>query len=168
MPYYLSVKEKELCVGKLVKVAPRYKYRVYSENYITSEAGRFETANGRLRTVMVLSSYLDIPFYKLRYNLLRALQKIAGFAIQPVTLTPFNYPDNAAKFVRKVLEPYYRRVPQEYRYLVITSSIAQRGKRFNINFIQSQVMYIMGKTQRNSSSIRRKTEYLILILKSWT
>lgn len=145
IPYYLSVKEEELSVGKLVKVAPWYKYRVYSENYITSEVGRFESANGRLRTVMELSRYLDIPFYKLQYNLLRALQKIAGFAIQPVTLTPSNYPDNAAKFVRKVLEDYYQRIPEEYRYLVDYFINRSEGKEIQYKFYSKPSYVYYGK-----------------------
>ncbi|MEQ2527536.1 glycosyltransferase [Bacillaceae bacterium CLA-AA-H227] len=40
----------------LLKIDPYYKYRVFSENYIHSEIGKFEVANGCFRTIYKLLS----------------------------------------------------------------------------------------------------------------
>lgn len=71
MPYWLKIGETEIDVLKLEKVKPWYKYRVYSENYVRSDVGKFETSNGCIRTVVEIAQKIDTPFIKLQQLLIR-------------------------------------------------------------------------------------------------
>lgn len=50
--YYVNY--KTFTVLNLKKIQPWYKYRVFEENYIHSEIGKFEVANGTFRTIYKL------------------------------------------------------------------------------------------------------------------
>lgn len=70
-----------LKVLNIKKVKPWYDYRVYKNNYIKSEVGKFETFNGMLRTTLVLSCYFDeFPFSRLP-RITEYLIKKYGFSI---------------------------------------------------------------------------------------
>jgi glycosyltransferase involved in cell wall biosynthesis len=74
MPYWLRFDETNVGILELKKIDPWYKYRIYGENYIRSEVGRFETVNGCLRTVLEISQRIDLPFLKLQRLLARVLK----------------------------------------------------------------------------------------------
>ncbi|MFK4998708.1 hypothetical protein ACI2OX_19600 [Bacillus sp. N9] len=50
--YYLDY--QNFTVLNLLKIEPWYKYRVFEENYIHSDVGKFEVANGCFRTIYKL------------------------------------------------------------------------------------------------------------------
>lgn len=52
--YYINYKEFKTL--NLMKIEPWYKYRVFDENYIHSEVGKFEVSNGCFRTIYKLLS----------------------------------------------------------------------------------------------------------------
>lgn len=76
MPYWIRFEESQIGTLKLKKIEPWYKYRVYSENYIRSEVGKFEIANGCLRTTIEISKSIDLPFLKIQGLLARIFKTL--------------------------------------------------------------------------------------------
>lgn len=62
MPYWFFRDQNGIKTLNLKKVDPWYIYRVYDENYIRSDAGKFEASNGCLRTVLEIARCFDLPF----------------------------------------------------------------------------------------------------------
>jgi len=108
MPYWLKLGETRAGVLKLSKTEPWYKYRVYSENYARSAVGRFEAANGCLRTVVELGQRLDLPFAQLQ----RLLMKATGARLKPLFRSNRSSPHNLRGTIRDVVERYFQSVPQ--------------------------------------------------------
>jgi len=108
MPYWLRFDEKSVGTLELKKTEPWYKYRVYSENYIRSEVGKFETANGCLRTVLEISQRIDLPFLKLQRLLTRTLKTRA----RPLFKHKPSSPKHTQEMMKYVISSYFKRTPR--------------------------------------------------------
>jgi len=63
MPYWLIIGRDKIELANLIYVEqPWYVYRVYDENYIRSNVGKFEAFSGCARTILTLSEYFDLEF----------------------------------------------------------------------------------------------------------
>lgn len=60
MPYWFFRDSDGIKTLKLDKVDPWYCYRIYEENYIHSNAGKFEASNGCLRTILDIAQCYDL------------------------------------------------------------------------------------------------------------
>jgi len=107
MPYWLRFNGISVNVLRLKKIEHWYKYRVYSENYIRSEVGRFETANGCLRTVLEISQRIDIPFLKLQSVLARVLKA----RTKPLFKKTPSSPQHMREMAMHVLDSYLKDPP---------------------------------------------------------
>lgn len=74
-PFWLDLDNDEVLKVKKVKF-PIRKYRVYDENYLSSEGANLNVINGEIRVVTRLLKYYTIPFYKVQYFTYRLLNKI--------------------------------------------------------------------------------------------
>jgi glycosyltransferase involved in cell wall biosynthesis len=108
MPYWLRFEEKSVDTLELKKVEPWYKYRVYLENYIRSEVGRFETVNGCLRTVLEISQRIDIPLLKLQ----RLLARILKTRARPLFKHKPSSPKHTQEMMKYVISTYFKRTPK--------------------------------------------------------
>jgi len=107
MPYWLRFNETGVNALRLRKIEQWYKYRVYSENYIRSEVGRFETANGCLRTVLEISQRISIPFLKLQRTLARVLKAHT----KPLFKKTRSSPQDLREMAMYVLDSYLKGTP---------------------------------------------------------
>ncbi len=108
MPYWLKFEKNQVNILTLKKVEPWYKYRVYSENYIRSLVGKFETVNGCLRTVIEIGKRLNFPFLKLQRLLIRVLKT----RLKPLYNLEPSPPKHLRDMVLHVLDSYYGKVPK--------------------------------------------------------
>lgn len=108
MPYWLKFEEKQINALKLKKVEPWYKYRVYAENYIRSEVGKFEATNGCLRTVIEIGKRINLPFLEVQRLLARVLKTRLKPLFQPKPCSPKRLPE----MMKHVLNNYYDKIPE--------------------------------------------------------
>jgi glycosyltransferase involved in cell wall biosynthesis len=108
MPYWLKFDEKNVGTLELKKAEPWYKYRLYSENYIRSEVGRFETVNGCLRTALEISQRIDLPFLKLQRLLVRVLKARA----RPLFKHKPSSPKHTQEMMNHVINIYFKKTPK--------------------------------------------------------
>lgn len=71
MPYWLKFSNGEVTPIGLEKVKPWYSYRVYPENYAQSEIGKFELANGCIRTIVELGNRIRVPLSAIHGQIIR-------------------------------------------------------------------------------------------------
>ncbi|MBT0158829.1 glycosyltransferase family 2 protein [Candidatus Bathyarchaeota archaeon A05DMB-2] len=108
MPYWLRFDENGVSTLRLKKVEPWYMYRVYGENYLRSDVGKFETVNGCLRTVLEIGQRINPPLLSIQ----RLLVRIFKTRIKPVYKFGSCPPENLRKMVQYVINSYYLKVPQ--------------------------------------------------------
>jgi glycosyltransferase involved in cell wall biosynthesis len=108
MPYWLKFDEKSISTLKLRKVDSWYKYRVYPENYIRSDVGKFETVNGCLRTVLEIGRRINFPF--LNFQIL--LTRVFKTRIKPLFKIGSCSPQHLRKIVMHVINSYFKKIPQ--------------------------------------------------------
>jgi glycosyltransferase involved in cell wall biosynthesis len=108
MPYWLRLDEGSVDTLELKKVEPWYRYRLYSENYIRSNVGKFETVNGCLRTVLEISQRIDLPFLKLQRLLVRVLKTQA----KPLFKNTPSSPKHTKEMMNHVINTYFKKIPK--------------------------------------------------------
>jgi glycosyltransferase involved in cell wall biosynthesis len=108
MPYWLKFDETGVTTLKLKKVKPWYRYRVYGENYLRSDAGKFETVNGCLRTVLEIGQRINLPFLSIQMLLVRVLKT----RIKPLSRLGSCPPENLRRMIQYVINSYFQKVPQ--------------------------------------------------------
>jgi len=108
MPYWLKFNRGHINVLKLKKVEPWYKYRVYSENYIRSDAGKFEALNGSLRAVIEIGKIIDLPLLKIQ----RLLVKAFKIRIKPLFRLNSCSPHHLREMATYVIQRYYKKIPE--------------------------------------------------------
>jgi glycosyltransferase involved in cell wall biosynthesis len=107
MPYWLRFDETNMGILELKKISPWYKYRIYSENYIRSEVGKFETVNGCLRTVLEISRRIDFPLLRLQ----RLLTRVLKTRIKPLFRCKPSSPQRIRDTVLYTLNSYLKEPP---------------------------------------------------------
>jgi len=105
MPYWLKFSENKIDTLRLLKIHPWYKYRVYPENYIYSDAGKFEMTNGCLRTLIEVGSRIHFPFLKVQKALARFCSK-SMFKIGVCS------PKQFLETITAVIRSYYGKIPK--------------------------------------------------------
>jgi glycosyltransferase involved in cell wall biosynthesis len=108
MPYWLEFEEDYISTLDLRKVEPWYRYRVYSENYIRSDVGKFETVNGCLRTVIEISKRLDLPLLGIQRLFVKALKTRFRPIFRPKPCSP----RHLREMIRYVFDGYYDKIPE--------------------------------------------------------
>ena len=108
MPYWITYNEASVSYLKLKKIDAWYKYRVYSENYLRSDVGKFETVNGCLRTVLEIGQRVNVPFLTLQ----RLFVRIFGNRIKPFFTAGSCSPKKMREMVMNVLNRYFQKIPR--------------------------------------------------------
>ncbi len=108
MPYWLKFDETSVSTLKLRKVDSWYKYRVYPENYMRSDVGKFELVNGCLRTVLEIGQRINVPLLKLQVLLARVFKT----RMKPLFKIGSCVPQNLREMVLRVINSYFGKVPQ--------------------------------------------------------
>jgi len=108
MPYWLRFDDS--CVGtlSLKMVEPWYRYRVYSENYIRSDVGKFETINGCLRTVIEVGQRLNLLFPRIQ----RLLVKASKMRLKPLFKHKPCSPKHLQEAIQYVFRRYFSEIPE--------------------------------------------------------
>lgn len=67
-PYWFTIAKEKIDLLKLKYINhPWYKYRVYGENYVRSDIGKFVATNGVIRTMIDLSRFYKFRFPNFRF-----------------------------------------------------------------------------------------------------
>lgn len=114
MPYWVSFKNGELSVIKIGYIKdPWYKYRVYGDNYIRSNVGKFVAANGVIRTVCHLSY-----FFKVRFAYFRWVHRLPlKMTVKEASLSQEDYRRQVFQFLRRIFKDYSIEVNDSPYYL---------------------------------------------------
>lgn len=127
-PFWLDLQNKPRMLNVKNVDFNFFKYRVFQENYINDEIGKFNVLNGELRTAVNLMKYYDIPFYKFQYFMFRALNKLN-----------LNY------------HPFYLKRETKNKYDIIKFIIKKRCENFEKNiFLNSLLNFYL-----NNKSVRK-------------
>lgn len=108
MPYWLKFDGTSISTLKLRKVDSWYKYRVYPENYVQSDVGKFEMTNGCLRTVVEIGQRINIPLLNLQILLTRVFKT----RIKPLFKIGSCSPQHLREMVIRVINSYFGKIPQ--------------------------------------------------------
>jgi len=155
MPYWLKFEKNQVNILTLKKVEPWYKYRVYSENYIRSLVGKFETVNGCLRTVIEIGKRLNFPFLKLQRLLIRVFKAWP----KPIFNLKTSPPKHLRDMVRHVLDAYYSEVPKNPYFKALLGFYANfpSNRTINLQFKESEETF-QGKDARIFFNLMEKKE----------
>ena len=108
MPYWLKFDEKSISTLKLRKVDSWYKYRVYPENYVQSDVGKFEMTNGCLRTVVEIGQRINFPILNLQILLTRGFKT----RMKPLFKIGSSSPQHLREIIMRVINGYFKKIPQ--------------------------------------------------------
>jgi len=108
MPYWLKFDGTSISTLKLRKVDSWYKYRVYPENYVQSDVGKFEMANGCLRTVLEIGQRINFPLLNLQILLARVFKA----RMKPLFKSGSSSPQHLREMVMRVIKGYFGKIPQ--------------------------------------------------------
>lgn len=108
MPYWLKFHDTRVDVLNLLKVCPWYKYRVYPENYMRSDIGKFEVLNGCLRSIIEIGKRIEFPLLKIQ----RTFSRIFRARSKPLFKTSPCSPQHIREMVAYLLQQFYRKTPQ--------------------------------------------------------
>ena len=108
MPYWLKFDETSISTLKLRKVDSWYKYRVYPENYVQSDVGKFEMTNGCLRTVVEIGQRINSPLLNLQILLTRVFKT----RMKPLFKIGSSSPQHLREMVMRVINGYFKKIPQ--------------------------------------------------------
>jgi glycosyltransferase involved in cell wall biosynthesis len=153
MPYWLRFDETNVGILELKKIDPWYKYRIYSENYIRSEVGKFETVNGCLRTILEISRRIDLPFLKLQ----RLLARVLKTRIEPLFKHKPSSPQHIRDTVLYTLNSYLKKPPDNiyFRGLVGFYSNFPSNRTIKLEFAKD-VDIFLGKDARLFFNLMQK------------
>jgi len=157
MPYWLKFNEKHVDVLRLKKIEPWYKYRVYPENYVRSEVGKFETVNGCLRTVIEIGKRLNFPFLKLQKLGVRVLKKW----LKPLFIHKPSPPKQLQHMIQYVLHCYYDKIPKNPYFKALLGFYANfpSNRTISLQFKESEETF-KGKDARIFFNLMEKTHCL--------
>jgi glycosyltransferase involved in cell wall biosynthesis len=108
MPYWLKFDGTSISTLKLRKVDSWYKYRVYPENYVQSDVGKFEMTNGCLRTVVEIGQRINFPLLNLQILLTRVFKT----RIKPLFKIGSCSPQHLREMIMHVINGYFKKIPQ--------------------------------------------------------
>jgi len=108
MPYWLKFDETSISTLKLRKVDSWYKYRVYPENYVQSDVGKFEMTNGCLRTVVEIGQRINFPLLNLQILLTRGFKT----RMKPLFKIGSSSPQHLREIIMRVINGYFKKIPQ--------------------------------------------------------
>jgi glycosyltransferase involved in cell wall biosynthesis len=108
MPYWLKFDETSISTLKLRKVDSWYKYRVYPENYVQSNVGKFEMTNGCLRTVVEIGQRINFPLLTLQILLTRVFKT----RMKPLFKIGSSSPQHLREIIMRVINGYFKKIPQ--------------------------------------------------------
>lgn len=108
MPYWLKFDETSISTLKLRKVDSWYKYRVYPENYVQSDVGKFEMANGCLRSVLEIGQRINLSLL----NLQILFARIFKTRMKPLFKIGSCSPQQLREIVLHVINGYFKKPPQ--------------------------------------------------------
>ncbi|HEY8543273.1 MAG TPA: glycosyltransferase family 2 protein [Pseudothermotoga sp.] len=126
MPYWAEFKGNNVSiinVGYIEK--PWYKYRVYSENYIRSDIGKFEASSGVLRTVCYLSSFLKARFVGFRWS----HRLPVSFTVIDDSLSPEYYRYQVLRFIQRIFSDYSIDVSENPYYMSLLNYYSKDSKK---------------------------------------
>jgi glycosyltransferase involved in cell wall biosynthesis len=112
MPYWLRFDETKVSTLKLKKVGPWYKYRIYGENYVRSNVGKFEMANGCIRTELEIGQRINLPFLGLQ----RLLVRVFKTRIKPFFRSGSSSPEDLLEMIKYVIKGYFQNIIPENSY----------------------------------------------------
>jgi len=107
MAYWLRFDRTNVSTLSLKKVEPWYKYRLYPENYIQSDIGKFEAVNGCLRTIVEIGKRIDLPFLRLQ----RLLARVLKARMKPLYKNGPCSSRHLREMIEYVLHSRFRKVP---------------------------------------------------------
>jgi glycosyltransferase involved in cell wall biosynthesis len=108
IPYWLKFEGTSISTLKLRKVDSWYKYRVYPENYIRSDVGKFEIANGCLRTVLEIGQRINLSLLSLQILLARVFKT----RMKPLFKIGSCSPQHLREMVMRVINSRFKKIPQ--------------------------------------------------------
>jgi glycosyltransferase involved in cell wall biosynthesis len=119
--YWVKDANNGFGILRLSKIAPYYKYRIYRENYIKSEVGRFVVFNGSLRTCLKISKKVNIPCFFLQKNFWRLALRVPGFKTMYSTIFRpifwYSKKNNANRiFLKKIIASVYKNYQPDNDY----------------------------------------------------
>lgn len=140
MPYWVIFKN-EIDVGNLIKTKfPWYKYRLFSENYIHSDIGKFVVTNGCLRSVLQLAEKFYIPCFDVQKKLYSKFKIKLYFEMES---------KNKGKLIRKTIKRYYNKIPNNIYYSSLIDFYSINSKRsFELSSTINKGDIIYGKDAR--------------------
>jgi glycosyltransferase involved in cell wall biosynthesis len=155
MPYWLKFDEAGFDVLDLKKIEPWYKYRVYSENYIRSDAGKFETLNGCLRTVVEMGQRLDIPLLRIQRLLIRALK----MRLRPLFRSHPCSAKDLREMVQYVFSRYFTKIPRNLYFKGLLGFYANfpSNRTINLQFKDEDEIFL-GKDARTFFNLIEKND----------
>jgi glycosyltransferase involved in cell wall biosynthesis len=107
MPYWLRFDKTEVGTLSLKKINPWYKYRVYPENYVQSDVGRFEMSNGCIRTVLEIGKRRCFPFLTAQ----RLIARVLKTRTKPYFKLAPSQPKDLQDMVTYVVNSYFKKIP---------------------------------------------------------
>jgi glycosyltransferase involved in cell wall biosynthesis len=144
MPYWLRFDEAKVGTLKLKKVEPWYRYRVYGENYLRSDVGKFETVNGCLRTVLEIGQRVNVPFLSLQRILTRVLKR----RVKPFFRSGSCPPEKLRGMVHNVITGYYQKIPKNLYFDGLTSFYSNFPSTRTIKLHFDEEATFLGKDSR--------------------
>jgi glycosyltransferase involved in cell wall biosynthesis len=144
MPYWLRFSGAQVSTLKLKKVAPWYRYRVYGENYLRSDVGKFETVNGCLRTVLEVGQRINVPLFSLQ----RILTRVLKTRIKPFFRSGSCPPEELRGMVQHVINGYYQKIPKNIYFEGLTGFYYNFPSKRKISLSFDEEARFLGKDSR--------------------
>jgi hypothetical protein len=145
MPYWLRFENGRIDTLKLMKTEPWYRYRLYPENYVRSEIGRFETVNGCLRTVTEIGRRISLHFLTVQRLLARAFKARTRPFFTPKPCSPHHLREMVTYTVRR----YYEKVPDNIYFNGLLGFYANypSDRTIDLQFVKDEQIFL-GKDSR--------------------
>jgi len=144
MPYWLRFSGAQVSTLKLKKVEPWYRYRVYGENYLRSDVGKFETVNGCLRTVLEIGQRINVPFLSLQ----RILTRVLKTRVKPFFRSGSCSPEKLRGMVHNVINGYYQKIPKNIYFDGLTGFYSNFPSKRTIQLSFDEKATFLGKDSR--------------------
>jgi hypothetical protein len=144
MPYWLIFSETQVSTLKLKKVDPWYKYRVYAENYIKSDVGKFETVNGCLRTVLEIGQRQSFPLLTIQ----RLVARVLKTRTKPFFKIAPSQPKDLQNMVMCVVKSYLKEIPQNIYFDGLMGFYSNFPSKRTINLRFDEEAQLLGKDAR--------------------
>ena len=154
MPYWLKFTDTRVSALNLKKVKPWYKYRVYPENYVLSEIGKFETANGCLRTVVEIGQRLHIPLLRVQ----KILTRIFKTRVKPIFRREQSNRKELFEMIKYVVKSYFEKTPENIYFRGLIGFYTNLSSRaIEVNFTSKERIFL-GKDARIFYNLMEKRQ----------